>query len=180
MRELLEDGDLVGARGLQVLGEHGPAGVVQGAALAGHDAFAVLRDGVLGVDTRDGEVLHVGLQGLRQVGGRVRRGQEHLVSAVRELEGHGGGHGGLAHPALAHAHDQRRAVRLDVVDEGTQVGEAVRHGRRGGWSGVGEGRWGGVEERAQRGEPDGVERQQRDRGAGQRAQVGRRRAASRR
>src|SRR5690606_37625386 len=54
---------------------------------------------------------------LRQVGGRVRRGEMHRQAAPREGGGYRRGDGGLAHAALPHDHDQAVAVGGYVVDE---------------------------------------------------------------
>ena len=173
VRELLEDGDLVGAGRLQVLGERGPAGVVQRGALACHDPFPVLGDGVCGVDAGDREVLVLAVEGVGQVGRRIGRRQQHVIAPVRQLERDGGGDGRLADAALAHAHDQRRPGCLEAVDEGAQVDESLgRHG----WvvvvGGVRKRCVGRFQQRLQCRHTDGVERHQGGRGLWERSQVG--------
>ena len=80
-------------------------------------------------------------------------------------------HRRLAHAALAHAEHEGWAVRLDVIDEGAQVGEPLGNHRGRPGTGLGFGRHGGVEERLQRRDADGVEREEGDDRPGQPAQV---------
>ena len=94
------------------------AAVVEVLAFGGQDAGAVLLGGFGGVDSGDLEVVEFPVQGFCQMCGRVGGGQVHLVAAFGEGDSDGGGDGGLADSAFAHAHDQAVIVGVEFVDQG--------------------------------------------------------------
>ena len=68
-----------------------------------------------------------------QVRCRVGGGQVHLAARLGQRDGDGRGDGGLADPALAHAHDQSVIGPQDLADQPGQgrIGEIRRWGRAG-------------------------------------------------
>ena len=123
--ELLEYRDLLGAGGQQVLGQHRPSGFVQVFALRGHHMVAVGLDRRHGIDAGDLQAVDGAVQCLGEVRRRVRGGQVHLAARLGQRDGDGRGDGGLADPALAHAHDQSVIGPQDLADQPGQgrIGE---------------------------------------------------------
>jgi hypothetical protein len=117
-RKRLKDGHFLRARRSEVFGEVGAAAFVEVLAFGGQDSGAVLLGGVGGVDSGDLEVVEFPVQGFCQVCSRVGGGQVHLVAAFSEGDSDGGGDGGLADSAFAHAHDQAVIVGVEFVDQG--------------------------------------------------------------
>ena len=181
--ERLEDGDLLGARRVQILLQHGHG--VRGKPVAGSGQDLGGVGGGLGdrVDPGDDHPLDRPVEGSGEVGGRVGGRQLHLVAAGGQGDRDRGGDGRLADAALAHGHDQTSSPGGDLVDQPVQ---RLRRGHTGGQGGrrVRARVAGRCPQAAQAVEPQRAVDEQRDDRAGQagqaRGQLGQRPLALRR
>ena len=109
--ELVEGGDLGGARSGELFGDRLHLGVGQQPTHGADDAFAVRRGGLFGVDLEGGQTFDCGDCGegvadgqsedLADVRRRVRADQQDPVALAGQLNRGGTRDGRLAHPALA-------------------------------------------------------------------------------
>ena len=120
LRELVEGGDLDGARARELLFHAGDGGGRQHVAERSDDALAVGRGRLLGIDVEHREPRNGGhggrrrgdldAQHLAEVRGRIGADEQHAPPRVGQGDGGRAGRRGLAHAALAREEQNTRRV----------------------------------------------------------------------